>query len=154
MAQDFFHEELILPELEATDRIGAIQAIGQQMEHKGYINDKYTPSVIEREKDFPTGLKLVSAGIAIPHATPMGNVLENGIAVARLKKPVIFHLMEDPDSTVEADLIFLLALKDSGQHLDILKQLFVTFQDDTIVRGLMTCQGPKEILHILRSHIQ
>lgn len=154
MAQDFFREELILPELEAADSMDAIRAIGKQMESKGYINDKYTPSVIEREKDFPTGLKLVSAGIAIPHATPMGNVLENGIAVARLKQPVPFHLMENPDSTVEADLIFLLALKDSGQHLDILKQLFITFQDDAIVKGLMTCQEPKEILRILRSHIQ
>lgn len=154
MQDDFFNRDIIVYPLMAEDSTDAIRQIGHVMEQQGYIKSSYTAAVLEREKIFPTGLALQNTSIAIPHATPEGNVLKNGIAVARLAKPVAFHSMEDFDRTTQADLIFLLALEEIHQHLDVLKQLFTTFQQPAVLQALRDACSPDELLEILQTNIK
>ena len=70
MEQEFFSAELIRYPLAAECREDAIRALGAMLVAAGYATEDYVKSVLVREVDFPTGLKLQNAGIAIPHATP------------------------------------------------------------------------------------
>lgn len=154
MQEDFFNRNIIIYPLMAEDSADAICQIGHVMEQQGYIKSSYTTAVLEREKTFPTGLTLQDTSIAIPHATPDGNVLKNGIAVARLAKPVTFHSMEYSERTTQVELIFLLALEDSQQHLDVLKQLFTTFQQPAVLQALKDACTPDELLEIIQTNIK
>lgn len=150
MSVSFFHKELILDPLEAESGEDAIRKLGGVLVSNGYVDPSYTRSVIERESNFPTGLPLPDAVIAIPHATPAGNVFKDSIAVARLLKPVKFHSMEDPEQEVSVNLIFLLALKDSHSHLDMLKKLFTVFQKPGFLQSLAKCSGKEQIMALLQ----
>lgn len=152
MSVSFFHQELIIDPLEAESSEDAIRKIGAVLTANGYTDSSYTQSVVEREANFPTGLPLPDAVIAIPHATPAGNVFKDSIAVARLAKPVKFHSMEDPEQEVSVNLIFLLALKDSHSHLDMLKKLFTVFQKPGFLQSLAGCREKDQIMKILQEN--
>ena len=147
-----FNAAIINPTLNAKDNTDAIEKVGAILRDAGYVNDAYIKAVLEREENFPTGLPLMGSAIAIPHATPEGNVLKNGVAVAKLTKPVTFHSMEDPAETVEAKLVFLLALKDSGQHLEILRQIFTGFQNPEVIQALNNATSAEEILAVTEKY--
>lgn len=134
--EEFIKEELIMPEGEAESAEEAIGLLGELLIRQGYIQSAYVGSVMEREKQFPTGMALEKTGIAIPHATPNGNVLKNGVAVLRLAQLVVFHSMESPEDMVETEIIFMLALKDSNGHLAMLQKLFGMFQAETTMEIL------------------
>ena len=123
----------------------AIHRLGEVLKQSGYINDKYIDAVLAREVEFPTGLQLAQQGIAIPHATPEGNVAENGIAVCRL---------EDADDTVPVSMIFMLALKDANDHLDMLQKLFTMFQQEEQVEKLLTASTADDFQQTFLSALQ
>lgn len=150
---NLFNEAITSFNVEVNDSTDAIKSLGKILETNNYIKESYTDSVVEREKGFPTGLVLANAGIAIPHATPNDNVLKNGIAAAHLKKPVNFACMEDPDKEIPVNMIFMLALS-SNQHLEILKKLFIVFQNQDLVTALLNSKDKVEFLNLLTSNVK
>lgn len=133
---NLLHGEITKLEVDAKDSTEAIDLLGRSLMENGYVKQGYVDSVLQREQTFPTGLALKNVGIAIPHASPEGNVLKNGIAIARLNNPVQFNWMENPDEKIDVNMVFMLALADSSEHLDVLKKLFVAFQNEELVESL------------------
>lgn len=154
MQQDLFHQDITIFPLQAKDKTDAVQQIGQKMVQAGYIKPEYIEAVLKREETFPTGLALQDTNIAIPHATPEGNVLKNGIAAAKLAEPVAFQSMEDPEQAVEVNFIFLLALKSSDEHLDMLKKLFLMFQSPEVIQELIATKDAYALINELNRNLQ
>lgn len=154
MTKNLLNENITSLNISATDNIDAIKQLGQILVNNNYIEPSYIDSVIEREASFPTGLNLTSAGIAIPHASPNNNVSQNSIAIARLKTPIKFHSMENPDEEIYIDMIFMLALASNTEHLDILKKLFIAFQNEELVSQLKTCQNKQTFLKLLADKLK
>lgn len=150
---DLFNKNIVEMNITAVNSEDVIKQLGTLLVENKYIDELYIDSVLEREKSFPTGLALSNAGIAIPHASPGSNVLKNGIAAAHLSKPVKFYRMEDPDSQVDVDMVFMLALS-SNEHLDILKKLFVAFQNEELVESLKNSTDREQFLDILSNGLK
>lgn len=146
--------DLIGIKIDAKDAKAAIEKTGEFLLEKGYIKKAYIDSVLRREEQFPTGIALVKKGIAIPHASPVDNVLKNGIAVLQLANPIVFHSMENCDEIVEINLVFMLALKDSNQHLDMLQKLFAMFQEESCIELLLNSGDKEEIRKMLVSNLK
>src|SRR6218665_1796555 len=54
----------------------------------GYVRPRFGDGVAERERTFPTGLKMQGGGnVALPHTDPC-HVLKAGVALATLKESV------------------------------------------------------------------
>lgn len=154
MTETLLDKNIILLDISAKDNIDAIKQLGQILVNNKYIDASYTDSVIEREASFPTGLALTNAGIAIPHASPNNNnIQKNGIAAARLKNPIKFYSMENPDEKISIDMIFMLALSSSTEHLDVLKKLFIAFQNQELVSQLKVCQNKEIFLKLLADNL-
>ncbi len=92
----------------------------------------------QRELEYPTGLPTSGVGIAIPHADAC-HVNQEAMIVGVLKEPVDFIIMGSRDDRVQAQLVFMLAIKDSKMQLDMLKRL------------MDGCQK-EEVLYTLRDH--
>lgn len=140
---NLLHGDITKLEVDAKDSTEAIDLLGKSLMDNGYVKQGYVDSVLKREQTFPTGLALKNIGIAIPHASPEGNVLKNGIAIARLNNPVQFNWMENPDEKIDVNMVFMLALADSSEHLDVLKKLFVAFQNEELVESLKNSSSDK-----------
>lgn len=143
MTETLLDKNIILLDISAKDNIDAIKQLGQILVNNKYIDASYTDSVIEREASFPTGLALTNAGIAIPHASPNNNI-QKWYCCCTFKNPIKFYSMENPDEQISIDMIFMLALSSSTEHLDVLKKLFIAFQNQELVSQLKVCQN-KEI---------
>lgn len=150
MAQNFFSAEIVRCPLAAAHREDAVRQMGRLLVDEGYVTADYIDGVLAREAEFPTGLALQNGSIAIPHANPEGNVLRSGIAVAKLERPVVFQSMENPEEAVAAEVVFLLALKDQQQHLEMLKNLFLSFQQPAFVQALVESGDADALLRALR----
>ncbi len=116
----------------------AIHLAGAKLLEKDYIQPQYIQACLDREVNFPTGLKMANGeGIVIPHADYQ-LVKTNSISVLRFAQPVSFGQMEDADLTVDCGILFNLAFATSDQHLAVLRRLFTLFQDSAFVTDCRT----------------
>ncbi|KRN93504.1 PTS sugar transporter subunit IIA [Pediococcus stilesii] len=136
-------EEIVLLDLKAENQTDALEKIADALYEKGIVKDSYKNAVVNREKDYPTGLQTPIIGVAIPH-TDAEHVNKSQIAVARLKDPVHFLQMGDGED-VSAKLIFMLALKEAHAQLEVLQKLVALIQDEEAVKSLLNLDDPHQI---------
>ncbi len=128
MDNSILHEDLIFLNYEAENQLSLLNKFSGILYAGGYVKDSYAQAIIEREQEFPTGLNTPGIKIAMPHTYPT-HVLKSAILVATLKNPVTFNEMGNSSNTVDAQLIFMLAVTDPKGHLSILSKLMSIFSD-------------------------
>ncbi|MFL8938329.1 PTS sugar transporter subunit IIA [Rossellomorea oryzaecorticis] len=145
----FFDKEVSLFNRNFKDREEVIAELVSRMEEKELVTNEYKQSVIEREREFPTGLQTLPFGIAIPHADSE-NVLQTQIGFASLENPVEFKAMGS-NEPVQVKLIFLLAIKNPNDHLDTLQKLIGIFQSEHLVNSFSACSSQDELNNVLEA---
>lgn len=85
----------------------------QKLEQKGYVDEKYLQTVLEREKHSSTH---IGSLIAIPHGKTQ-HIKESSLVVTTLKKPIDWGMGD-------VQIIFLLALKKEDLGNPETKNLF------------------------------
>ena len=116
---------------------------------QGFCKPSYVDALMEREKDYPTGINMGAFGIAMPH-TERTHVNKAAVAIARLKKPVLFYEMGSEDEEVQASLVFMLAVKDPETHLPFLQRLMTVFQDQAVLEKIMGADSGMDIIRIIK----
>ena len=110
---------------------------------KGLANDGFIEAIIDREENYPTGIES-SIGIAIPHTDSLYTNKES-IIVAHLEKAVDFQPMGIPTGNVKVEVVFMLLMKDSAKHIDLLSKISELIQDENKVKLLKTDEITKVI---------
>lgn len=144
----FFDECLIELKLEACNFEEAIIQMSQNFLKKNYVKQTFPEALIEREKEFPTGLKTNSIGIAIPH-TDLKHVIKGCIGVGVLKKPVLFKAM-DTKNYIEVSILFMLAVTHPSSQLKMLQQLMKIIRNEQVLLNIKDAKNKKEIMCTVR----
>ncbi|CCQ95104.1 conserved hypothetical protein [[Clostridium] ultunense Esp] len=144
-----FDENLISTQLEASDNYDAMEKLGNILYTKGYVKDTFIDAVIEREKEYPTGIQGAEFNIAIPHVDNC-HVKKPGIAIGVLKENVLFSRMDDPNKELDVKVIFLLAIKTPEYHLEALKEIMNLVQNAKAMNEICQCKNSKEIIKIIK----
>lgn len=146
-------KELVILHASAEDSTDIITQLCAKLQAEGCIGDKYCSEVIEREKEYPTGLPTEGVVAAIPHAFSH-DVAETAVAVAVLDKPVIFRDISDYDEELEVDAVFLLANTAGGDgHMDSLQELMDCMSRPALLADVKAASTEEEIVDIL-SHTE
>lgn len=141
---DFVHVGLDVP-----DQAALFDVIAGRLADRGRVRPSYRKAIEDREGVFPTGLP-VGIGVAIPH-TDAEHVIEDTIAIATLTSPVIFGEMAgEPDATVEARVIIMLALA-SGSQVEVLKRVIKGIQNAEFMDALVAAQDPAEVAEMAKA---
>lgn len=90
--KDALSEETCFTNIRAESQEEALHIIASKMYQKGIVTKDYEEHVIQREKEFPTGLPLNGYKVAIPH-TDSRYVKKTRICVASLSEPIEFQVM-------------------------------------------------------------
>lgn len=116
----------------------------------GYVKEGYGDAVVEREKNYPTGLPGKGINIAIPHTN---NKLVNkpGIAVIIPKKPVKFTMMGTDDEILDCEIIIPLVVFDSHMQINMLKKMMKIIQNGELLKMIRDSKSKEEILACLIS---
>lgn len=145
MNTSMLHEDLVFLNYKATNLENLIRDFSQILYTKGYVKESYASALLSREQQFPTGLNTPGINIAMPHTYPE-HVNKPAILVATLDKPIAFHEMGNNNNTVQAKLIFMLAVTDPKGHLEILSKLMSIFSQEDKLLDLYKSSQPKEII--------
>lgn len=105
--------------------------------------DKYLQAVLDREKDFSTGIGM---GIAIPHGKSCG-VKEPALVFGRSIDGIDYQSMDDEP----AHLFFLIAVPEesSNEHLKIISQISRKLMHKELREKLMEASSPEEVITLL-----
>lgn len=120
------YDELIVVDLDAKDNKDVIRQFGALFEQHGFVKDSYVAAVMEREDEYPTGLQLANMAIAMPH-TIGAHVNKPAVGIARLKNPVTFAHMGEPETLVQAELIFMMAILNPEDQMGLLQKVMRAF---------------------------
>jgi len=145
----FFYEELIMMDLDADSDRKVLEMLANRLATRGFVRESYLGAVLEREQSFPTGLSTPDVGVAIPHADFV-HVVRPAVAVARLRRPVAFRRMDDPNSTVPVELVFMMAVSDPDGQITLLQRFMHLFSRGEVLlalKGAATSAEVKAIFH-------
>jgi PTS system galactitol-specific IIA component len=135
--------------LDANTQEEVLDDISGHLLEKGFVHNSFREAVKERERIYPTGIKTMRYGVAIPHVEPE-HVIKNAICVVTLKRPVLFGEMggeENDQVDVECLFICLLNARDHNMKimahtLDILQNV----KDLDVVRDSVSDDEIRELL--------
>ncbi|SEO41499.1 PTS system, galactitol-specific IIA component [Amphibacillus marinus] len=131
-----FDESLIFKNLQAQSTEDALKQVATALFQQGLVKESYINAVIEREKQYATGLPTEGIAVAIPH-TDCIHVNQKAIAIAVLDKPIEFGIMGELDSTTPVSIIFMLAMDQEHAQLSLLQNLMAIFQDRVFLEFLV-----------------
>jgi fructose-specific phosphotransferase system IIA component len=141
---DYFKDNLIFLDLEASDKSVAISKMVHRMKLADAIDDeaKFYKEVLEREK---LGSTSIGNGVALPHARTE-NVSEIVVAMARLREGINY----DDENTLPVRLIFLLGtpLKAVGEYLKVLARLSKILKENSTRKSLLEADSATRIRQI------
>jgi PTS system galactitol-specific IIA component len=91
--------------------------------------------------------------VAICH-TEAQYVKQSALAVGTLVTPIAFLEMGTPERTVNAEIIFLLALNDPKQQVTWLRKMVTIFKDQATLRRIRDAEDPSQLLQMLKNLFQ
>jgi PTS system galactitol-specific IIA component len=139
-----FGENFVFSALEAVDSDQVIQVLADSLHQAGMVDEDYGKATISREEEHPTGLPTKPYPVAFPHADADG-VHHSALAVASLKKPVVFKNMGDPDEDLQVELVIMLANKSPEEQIDTLRSLAELFGESEKLTELKSLSKSSDI---------
>lgn len=152
MSKVFFEESVILLDVEADTKEEVLYKVGQNLVEQGLVKESFIPAIINREKEFATGLPTAEVSVAIPH-TDVEHVNQKTISVAVLKNPVDFVIMGDDSETTPVKIIFMLAMDEADSQLSLLQRLMQVFQDGETLQSIVSLADKTNIKHLLEEKL-
>lgn len=142
---ELLNANLIKLELNSKTKEDVIKEMAKLLEENGKLldKDKYIKAVLDREKEFSTGIGM---GIAIPHGKSSG-VKEPALVFGRSSGGIDYQSMDDES----AHLFFLIAVPEesSDEHLKILSQISRKLMHSELRDSLMKASTSEEIITLL-----
>ena len=130
-------KKLVLFHQDCEDRDDAIARLAALFMESGVAKETYLQGLMDREVEFPTGLyeEGMYCGVAMPH-TFAEHVNEKQIGFMSLNKPVKWHYMGDVSKEIDISCVFMLALKDGHDQLEMLRGLMKLFVNNELMERL------------------
>ena len=147
-----FNPKLMVLDLEANTVTEVLTRLSNRLIAEGYVKESFTQAILERETEFSTGLPGLGRGVAIPHADPE-HVNASVIAVGILRNPVQFKMMGNHDETIDVEVVFMLALKESHSHMSVLQSLMDVIQNENLLKQIKEAATQDTLLQLMSANI-
>lgn len=147
---DFLDPQAIVLQMDAKSSTEVIQQLGSTLNDLGFVKADFVEAAIARETEYPTGLLLGgNVNAAIPHVD-CDYVNRSAVGFATLKKPALFHRMDETDQEIPVQLVIMLALDKPKSQVEMLQQVALILQQPETVQRLMEAAKAEEVLSILK----
>ena len=134
--KDVLHKDLVFLDVDIESDEEAFEFVGKKALELGLVEDTFAASLVEREREFPTGLLVGETGVTISHTDPE-HIVEEFVSLVRPNNPVTFKLIDQPDQDVAVELIFVLGLKKAVNQLECLKAIMALLEDKEKLKEML-----------------
>ena len=83
----------------------------------------------------------------------MKYVNKSGIAVATIKRPVLFGKMDEPAVLIPVHIVFLLTVLNPGEYVEFLSRLTRSFSDQTFVSLIYSLKNTEKFVKALKNKV-
>ncbi|AYW50870.1 hypothetical protein C7H83_10520 [Tetragenococcus halophilus] len=147
---NYINKDLLFLDLEVNSQEDLLRYMAKELNRRENVNEEFIKKVIEREKEFPTGLQIEEIGVAIPHSD-IEYVNEPAVALAVLKNPINFYSMEDGKKIIPINVVFMLAVDDGNKQLKLLQEIMGLIQSKETLKNIIEADTKEEILELIAS---
>ena len=115
----------------------------------GFAKHGYLEAILEREEKYPTGLHTPEIEVAIPHAdaewanTP-------SLTIGLLEQPVIFNPMGGEGGDVNAEIVFMLTIKEPKQQINFLRAFSTLMGKPQVLIDFKNSGDPKQLIEEIK----
>ncbi|EJN94587.1 PTS sugar transporter subunit IIA [Streptococcus ratti] len=148
--EDYIRPELIFVNENFKSSKDMFETIYKKAFDLGYVYDTFLDKIIEREKNFPTGLQLEKMGVAIPH-TDAECIKKEFVAIVTTQ-PISFVSMEDFNQSVAAEIAFVLGLKEPHAQLEMLQSLMGLLQNAALLTQIRKVHSAEDLITIVNTN--
>ncbi len=128
--------------------------LAEILREAGCVKHTFSQAVIEREKEFPTGVRIDGpVNFALSHTFPE-YTLENGIAIGILPELVHFHDMTRPEITIPVGIVFMLAIVNPNENTRYIEMLLqrVLLKPD-VIASLAHQANPGKVISYMKEQV-
>ena len=147
MISKLLGQENIALNVEVRNWEEAVRIGGELLVKTGKVKQEYVEAMINSAKEFGPYYVMVPK-IAMPHARSEVGVLDNGLSLITLKKPVDF--LTSPNNPVSIVLCFSAA--DVQEHLEVIKRLAKFLDSPKDIERLENATTAKQALEIMSKY--
>lgn len=134
--------------------------VGSALLTKGWVTEDFAAHVIEREKNYPTGIDLEILqrnlpNVGVPHTESM-YVKTRMIVPIKLKQDVMFHNMIDPSKEMSVRFLFMILNNDPEGQANMLAAImdFLTKSDAEALNKVFASEDKETIYTFLTNNFQ
>lgn len=130
----------------AADWRGAVRLAGDVLVSSGSVQSGYPQRMIEVIEEFGAYV-VIAPGLALAHARPGADVLEDGLSLVTLEHPVSFgHAHNDP-----VHVVIGIAVTTADAHVTGIADLANAFNDPELVPALSAATDPSAAIGLIES---
>ncbi|MGN0485161.1 MAG: PTS sugar transporter subunit IIA [Lachnospiraceae bacterium] len=129
-----------------------MRATADRLMKAGSTRPGFDNALIQREQTYPTGLQTKTIPVSMPHAD-YSFVKDEMVDITIFEHPVLFHRIDCPQETVEAEIAFMLLLKGAHEQLEALKELAKVLQSPKLPE-LKDAKSKEEVLKIMKGMVE
>ena len=123
----------------------AVRLSAQSLVDTGYVSENYYKQIVDCIEKYGPYV-VFDHDIAMPHSSEGAEgAKKTGVGFMRVKEAVDFGKDEDGEQKT-ARLLFTLAAKDPGEHMDNIQQLMGVFCNEPLIDALLEANSPEDIL--------
>jgi len=145
-------QNLFFTNLKKENKNDVLEFMGNNLFENGYVKENYTSSIINREREYPTGLPSTTFSIAIPH-TDHDLVNTTTISVATLADTVEFDNMADNQESLDVKVIIMLAISEPKGQIEMLQKITGIIQDEDLKQNMIKSKDNEELLNIIKKEL-
>lgn len=148
MAELLFDEGLVSFLSDGESPASVERCLAELLVKRGCVRDSFVASVVERELLYPTGLEAGAHNVAIPHCDAEHTV-RPAVCVGVLRPAVAWHRMDDADELCDVELVVMLALSDSHDHLEMIQRVIGLVQDQELIGAVLASNEAAEVASLI-----
>lgn len=114
---------------------------------KNIVKEGFGSALLKRESKYPTGIGMNGFNVALSHTSPEYSNT-NEVMLVKLENPINFISMETGEA-IPVKYVFILVLKDGGNHLTILQKLAGIMQDNKWVEKIEKANSKSHLLEVI-----
>lgn len=146
MVLNLFPEDILL-NIDAESCQEVLHLVSTHLFGEGKVKQTYEEHLIDREREYPTGLALGDINVAIPH-TDYQYANTTQLLVATLKKPVEWHNMEDSDESIPVSVVVLSVFDKPEHQLEALQKIMGVLQNQELVAQIADADSAQQVIEL------
>lgn len=144
-------KDLMFPQITVVNQEMLIKVLCEKAVEKGLIEPQFCLDLLEREKEFPTGLD-TPIPMAIPHVGT--HCCKSFLSLATLKEPIQFEMMDGSEGRLPVKIVIMFGIIDPAEQVEVLKKFSCLFQDRSFLEELHQAPNSDTMITILNEALE